>query len=49
MSDNEPVEKPDITKAWAASQDQKASAKKLRIFAGLSWLVAIGMKTILRS
>ena len=32
----------DVTKAWAASQDQKGKAKKLRIFAGLSWLVAIG-------
>jgi len=43
MSDKEPVAPDaDITKAWAASQDQKASAKKLRTFAGLSWLVAIG-------
>ena len=32
----------DVTKAWAATQDQKGKAKKLRIFAGLSWLVAIG-------
>jgi len=32
----------DVTKAWAASQDQKGQAKKLRTFAGLSWLVAIG-------
>ena len=32
----------DVTKAWAASNDQKASAKKLRIFASLSWVVAIG-------
>jgi len=32
----------DVTLAWRASEDQKASAKKLRIFAGLSWLVAIG-------
>ena len=32
----------DITKAWAATQDQKGKAKKLRIFASLSWLVAIG-------
>jgi len=31
----------DITKAWQATQDQKGKAKKLRIFAGLSWLVAI--------
>lgn len=32
----------DITKAWAATQDQKGKAKKLRIFASLSWAVAIG-------
>ncbi len=32
----------DITKAWAATQDQKGKAKKLRIFASLSWIVAIG-------
>ena len=47
MSDNEPnANKPaadiDVTNAWQASQDQKAKAKKLRLFAGLSWLVAIG-------
>lgn len=45
MSDDtstEPSETPDITKAWAATQDQKSKAKKLRIFASLSWLVAIG-------
>jgi len=32
----------DVTNAWQASQDQKGKAKKLRMFAGLSWLVAIG-------
>ena len=42
MGDNENTEDLDVTKAWAATQDQKAKAKKLRIFAGLSWLVAIG-------
>ncbi len=38
MSDN----KPDVTKAWAANQGQKDSAKRLRIFAWLAWIVAIG-------
>ncbi len=38
MTDN----KPDITKAWAASQDQKGASTRLRIFALLSWAVAIG-------
>lgn len=42
MADNENTEAVDVTKAWAASQDQKGAAKKLRTFAGLSWLVAIG-------
>jgi hypothetical protein len=42
MSDNEPAGKVDITQAWQASQGQKGSAKKLRIFAALSWVVAIG-------
>jgi len=45
MSDNEKVEEAagetDVTKAWQATQDQKGKAKKLRMFAGLSWLVAI--------
>lgn len=42
MTDNTPNEDVDVTQAWAASQDQKGKAKKLRLFAGLSWLVAIG-------
>ena len=42
MADNENTEEVDVTKAWAATQDQKGQAKKLRIFAALSWVVAIG-------
>jgi len=42
MADNENTEEVDVTKAWAATQDQKGKAKKLRIFAALSWVVAIG-------
>ncbi|NNE58724.1 MAG: hypothetical protein HKN36_11510 [Hellea sp.] len=42
MTDKEPAAETDITKAWAATQDQKGKAKKLRIFAILSWVVAIG-------
>lgn len=42
MTDNEPAVKVDVTQAWQASQNQKGSAKKLRIFAALAWLVAIG-------
>ena len=42
MADNETNETVDVTNAWQASQDQKSKAKKLRLFAGLSWVVAIG-------
>ena len=42
MADNENTEDVDVTKAWAATQDQQGKAKKLRLFAGLSWFVAIG-------
>jgi uncharacterized membrane protein YhaH (DUF805 family) len=40
MSDNKP--EVDVTKAWKATQDQKGSAKRLRIFAVLAWIIAIG-------
>ena len=42
MSDNEPAAQVDVTKAWAATQDQKGAAKRLRIYAALAWVVAIG-------
>ena len=42
MAENEPGAPVDVTKAWAATQDQKGKAKKLRIYAALCWLVAIG-------
>ncbi|MEM7329733.1 MAG: hypothetical protein AAF437_13405 [Pseudomonadota bacterium] len=32
----------DVTEAWKATQDQKSKASRLRIFAGISWLIAIG-------
>lgn len=38
--------KVDVTKAWAASQGQKAAAKRLRIYAALAWAVAIGTEII---
>jgi len=37
-----PAPELDVTKAWAATQDQKGAAKKLRIYAALCWVVAIG-------
>jgi hypothetical protein len=42
MTDNQAPEQVDVTKAWAATQDQKGKAKSLRIYAALCWLVAIG-------
>jgi len=41
MVDNKPTEDVDVTKAWAATQSQKSSAARLRIFAAISWAVAI--------
>lgn len=42
MADN----KPDVTKAWQANQDQKSSASRLRIFALLCWAVAIAGEAV---
>ena len=42
MSDDKPAAEVDVTKAWAATQDQKGKAKRLRIYAALAWAVAIG-------
>jgi hypothetical protein len=42
MSETEQAAPVDVTKAWQATQDQKGSARRLRIYAALCWLVAIG-------
>ncbi len=42
MSDNKPAEDVDVTKEWRATHGQESAAKRLRIFAALSWIVAIG-------
>ena len=42
MTDETTAPDVDVTQAWQATQDQKPKAKKLRIFASLSWVVAIG-------
>ena len=42
MSDNKPAEEVDVTKEWRATHGQESSAKRLRIFAALAWIVAIG-------
>lgn len=42
MADKKPAGDADVTKAWQATQDQKGASTRLRIFALLSWAVAIG-------
>jgi hypothetical protein len=42
MSDDKPTAETDVTKDWRATQGQESAAKRLRIFAALSWIVAIG-------
>ena len=42
MPDNKPSDDVDVTREWRATHGQEAAAKRLRIFAVLSWIVAIG-------
>jgi hypothetical protein len=42
MADNKPTEEVDDTKEWRATHGQASAAKRLRIFAAISWLIAIG-------
>lgn len=42
MSDNEPTAEPDVTREWRATHGQKSAATRLRLFAALAWIVAIG-------
>jgi hypothetical protein len=42
MSNNEPGPEVDVTKDWRATQGQHSAATRLRLFAALSWVVAIG-------
>ena len=41
MSDIKPTDEVDVTKDWRATNDQASAAKRLRLFAGGSWIVAI--------
>ena len=41
MADDKPAEEVDVTKAWQATQGQKSAAGRLRLFAGIAWVVAI--------
>ena len=42
MSDNKPAEEVDVTKEWRATHGQKSAATRLRIFAAIAWIIAIG-------
>jgi hypothetical protein len=42
MPDNKPAEDVDVTKEWRATHGQEAAATRLRIFAAIAWIVAIG-------
>jgi tryptophan-rich sensory protein len=42
MVDDKPAAEVDVTKAWRATQGQASAATRLRIFAALAWVVAIG-------
>jgi hypothetical protein len=41
MSDNEPADV-DVTREWRATHGQKSAATRLRIFAAIAWVIAIG-------
>jgi hypothetical protein len=42
MSDNRPADEVDVTKEWRATQGQKSAATRLRLFAAIAWVIAIG-------
>jgi hypothetical protein len=42
MSDNKPAADVDVTREWRATHEQQSAATRLRIFAGISWAIAIG-------
>jgi hypothetical protein len=42
MSDDKRGEEVDVTKEWRATHGQKSAATRLRIFAGIAWIIAIG-------
>jgi hypothetical protein len=42
MSDNKPNEEVDVTKEWRATHGQKSAATRLRLFAAIAWVIAIG-------
>lgn len=41
MSDSKPTEQVDVTSEWRATHEQKSAATRLRLFAAVSWVIAI--------
>jgi hypothetical protein len=41
MAENKPGGDVDVTREWRATHDQKSAATRLRIFAAISWIIAI--------
>ncbi|MEO6225279.1 MAG: hypothetical protein ABIO80_05450 [Sphingomicrobium sp.] len=42
MSDDQPAAPHDVTKEWRATHGQKSAATRLRLFAAIAWIIAIG-------
>ncbi len=42
MPENKPAPDVDVTREWRATHDQKSAATRLRIFAAIAWIIAIG-------
>src|SRR5947209_264274 len=42
MPDKKPAAEVDVTKEWRATQDQKSTSTRRRIFAASAWVIAIG-------
>src|SRR3954464_9074608 len=42
MTDDKPAADVDVTKEWRATHGQKSAATRLRLFAAIAWVIAIG-------
>ena len=42
MADNKPADEVDVTREWRATHGQQSAATRLRLFAALAWILAIG-------
>jgi hypothetical protein len=45
MSDDKRTSEADVTREWRATHEQKSAASRLRIFAAISWVIAIAGET----